>query len=126
MRSGYVKALSILAAAVGALRRLPLEAAIRVAIPTTIVLVALGSNWSPSVRHVAAPLWRLSLVTLCGLALLWAVREAGWRGLRDGVRTPAHVAAAAFAAVAAASTLWSTDPQLTVERTLSFGLALLA
>jgi O-antigen ligase len=111
---------------VGALRRLPLEGAIRVAIPSTIVAVALGSNWSPSVRHVAAPLWRLSLVTLCLLALVWAVRQAGWRGLRDGVRTPAHAAAAAFAAVAAASTLWSTDPRLTLERTFSIGLALLA
>lgn len=109
----------------GALRRLPLEGAIRVAIPTTIVAVALGSNWSPSVRHVAAPLWRLSLVTLCLLALVWAVRQAGWHGLRDGVRTPAHAAAAAFAAVAAASTLWSTDPRLTLERTFSIGLALL-
>src|ERR671931_2437651 len=99
IRSGYVKALSILAAAVGALRRLPLEGAIRVAIPTTIVTVALGSNWSPSVRHVAAPLWRLSLVALCGLALVWAVRQTGWRGVRAGVRTPAHAAAAAFAAV---------------------------
>ena len=110
----------------GALRRLPLEGAIRVAIPTTIVTVALASNWSPHVRSVAAPLWRLSLVILCGLAVAWAVRNAGWRGLRDGVRTPAHAAAAAFAAVAAASTLWSTDPRLTLERTFSFGLALLA
>jgi O-antigen ligase len=126
MRSGYVKALSILAAAVGALRRLPLEGAIRVAIPVTIVTVALGSSWSPHVRHVAAPLWRLSLVALCALAVAWAFRHAGWRGLRDGVRTPAHAALAAFAAVAAASTLWSTDPRLTLERTFSFGLALLA
>src|ERR671937_757778 len=126
MRSGYVKALSILAAAVGALRRLPLEGAIRVAIPVTIVTVALGSNWSPHVRHLAAPLWRLSLVALCALAVAWAFRHAGWRGLRVGVRTPAHAAVAAFAAVAAASTLWSTDPRLTLERTFSFGLALLA
>jgi O-antigen ligase len=126
MRSGYAKALSILAAAVGALRRLPLEGAIRVAIPVTILTVALGSNWSPHVRHVAAPLWRLSLVALCALAVAWAVRIARWSGLRDGVRTPAHAAVAAFAAVAAASTLWSTDPRLTLERTFSFGFALLA
>jgi O-antigen ligase len=95
-------------------------------IPTTIVMVALGSNWSPSVRHVAAPLWRLSLVALGALAVVWAVRHAEWRGLWEGLRTPAHAAAAAFAAVAAASTLWSTDPRLTLERTFSFGLALLA
>jgi hypothetical protein len=127
MRSGYVKALSILAAAVGALRRLPLEGAIRVAIPTTIVTVALGSNWSPSVRSVAQPLWRLSLVALCALAVAWAaLHPAGPRRLWDGVRAPAHAAAAAFAAVAAASTLWSTDPRLTLERTFSFGLVLLA
>ena len=110
-----------------ALRRLPLEGAIRVAIPTTIVTVALGSNWSPSVRSVAQPLWRLSLVALCALAVAWAaLHPAGLRRLWDGVRAPAHAAAAAFAAVAAASTLWSTDPRLTLERTFSFGLVLLA
>lgn len=124
MRSGYVKALSILAAAVGALRRLPLEGAIRVAIPLTVVTVALGSNWSPSVRSVAQPLWRLSLVALCGLAVGAALANAGPRSLWKRLRAPAYAATAAFAALAAASALWSVDPRLTLERTFSFVLVL--
>ena len=124
MRSGYVKALSILAAAVGALRRLPLEGAIRVAIPLTVVTVALGSNWSPSVRSVAQPLWRVSLVALCGLAIAWALAHAGPRRLWERARAPIYAATAAFAALAAASVLWSVDPRLTVERTFSFALVL--
>jgi len=124
MRSGYVKPPSILAAAVGALRRLPLERAIRVAIPVTIVLVALGSNWSPRVRSLAQPLWRVSLVGLCGLAVAWALTYAGPRLLASRLRAPAYAATVAFAALAAASTLWSVDPRLTLERTFSFVLVL--
>jgi O-antigen ligase len=126
MRSGYVKALSILAAAVGALRRLPLEGAIRLAVPATVVAVALGSNWSPSVRHVAQPLWRLLLALLCVLAVALAFSEAGPRRLWERARSPAYALAAAFVALAAASTLWSADPRLTVERVASFTLVLLA
>ncbi|HYZ78972.1 MAG TPA: O-antigen ligase family protein [Gaiellaceae bacterium] len=105
-------------------RPLLLERAIRVAIPVTIVLVALGSNWSPSVRSLAQPLWRVSLVVLCGLAVAWAYVHAGPRLLAERLRAPAYAATAAFAALAAASTLWSVDPRLTLERTFSFVLVL--
>jgi O-antigen ligase len=104
-------------------RRPLLEAGIRVAIPLTIVLVAFGSNWSPSVRSLAQPLWRLSLVALCGLAIAWAL-HAGRRELGERLRAPAYAATAAFAVLAAASTLWSVDPWLTLERTFSFVLVL--
>jgi O-antigen ligase len=120
MRSGYVKALSILAAAVAALRRLPLEGAIRVAIPLTVVTVALGSNWSPSVRSVAQPLWRVSLAALCALAVAWALAHGSPRV----AWAPAYAATAAFVLVAAASALWSVDPRLTAQRTVSFVLVL--
>ena len=126
MRSGYVKALSILAAAVGALRRLPLEGAIRLAVPATVVAVALGSNWSPSVRHVAQPLWRLLLALLCVLAVALALSGTDPRRLWERARSPAYALAAAFVALAAASTLWSADPRLTLERVASFALVLLA
>jgi len=126
MRSGYVKALSILAAAVGALRRLPLEGAIRLAVPATVVAVALGSNWSPSVRQVAQPLWKLLLALLCALAVAYALANAGPRRLWERARSPAYALAAALVALAAASTLWSADPRLTVERAASFTLVLLA
>src|SRR2546423_2778509 len=126
MRSGYVKALSILAAAVGALRRLPLEGAIRLAVPATVVAVALGSNWSPSVRQVAQPLWKLLLAFLCALAVAYAVANAPPRRLWANARTPPYALAAALVALAAASTLWSADPRLTVERVASFTLVLVA
>src|SRR5438105_4751090 len=126
MRSGYVKALSILAAAVGALRRLPLEGAIRLAIPVTIVLVAFGSNWSPSVRSVAQPLWRLSLAGLCALALAFAVTRMGGRDVARGVRSAGYRLAAAFVALSAVSALWSVDARLTLERVAAVGLMLLA
>ena len=104
-------------------RRALLEAGIRVAIPLTIVLVALGSNWSPSVRSLAQPLWRLSLVALCGLAVAWAL-HAGRHRFLERLRAPAYATTAAFAALAAASALWSVDPRLTLERTASFVLVL--
>src|SRR5438093_2995112 len=126
MRSGYVKALSILAAAVGALRRLPLEGAIRPAVPATVAAVALGSTWSPSVRQVAQPLWKLLLALLCALAVAYALANAGPRRLWERARSPAYALAAALVALAAASTLWSADPRLTVERAASFTLVLLA
>src|SRR5436190_18555561 len=124
MRSGYVKALSILAAAVGALRRLPLEGAIRLAVPATVVAVALGSNWSPSVRQVAQPLWKLLLVLLCALAAAFALAHAPTRELWQRVRSPAYVLAAVVVALAAASTIWSADPRLTIQRAVSFALVL--
>src|SRR5437763_1883528 len=126
MRSGYVKALSILAAAVGALRRLPLEGAIRLAVPATVVAVALGSNWSPSVRRVAQPSWKLLLALLCLLAVAFALAEAGPRRLWERARSPAYALAAAFVALSAVSALWSADPRLTVQRVVSFTLVLAA
>ena len=103
MRSGYVKALSILAAAVGALRRLPLEGAIRLAVPATVVAVAFGSNWSPSVRRVAQPSWKLLLALLCALAVAFALTQAPPRRLWERARSPAYALAAAFVALAAAA-----------------------
>src|ERR687886_2816253 len=126
MRSGYLKALSILAAAVGALRRLPLEGAIRLAVPATVVAVALGSNWSPSVRHVAQPLWRLCLAALCALAVAWALAHVGPRRLWERARAPAYALTALLLALAATSTLWSADPGLTFQRAVSFALVLVA
>src|SRR5919199_5296652 len=122
MRSGYLKALSILAAAVGALRRLPLEGAIRIAIPATVVAVALGSNWSPSVRRVAQPLWHLCLAALCALAVAYALAHVGPRRLWERARAPAYALTALLLALAATSALWSGDPRLTLERAVSFAL----
>ena len=51
------------------LRRLPLADGISLAIPATILALALGSNWSPSVRSVAGPLRWVGLLVVCVLAL---------------------------------------------------------
>jgi len=104
------------------LRRLPLADGISFAIPATILALALGSNWSPSVRSVAGPLRWVGLLVVCVLALGLAlergrpVRAIGWTG----------AAAAAFVAVAFASALWSVDPRLTAARAVSFVVLLVA
>ena len=106
----------------GALRRLPLEGAIRIAIPATVVAVALGSNWSPSVRRVAQPLWHLCLGALFVLAVAYALGHAGPRRLWERASAPAYALTALLLALAATSALWSGDPRLTIERAVSFAL----
>jgi O-antigen ligase len=105
-------------------RRTSLEDAIRVLLVVTVVLVALGSNWSPSVRSVAQPLWRVSLAALFAASVAYAIRSASGRRLLERTQTPVYAAALAFLAVAAVSTLWSADPRLTFERGASFALVL--
>ncbi len=101
-----------------------LEDAIRVLLAVTVVLVALGSNWSPSVRSVAQPLWRLGLATLFAASVAYAIRSASGRRLWECAHTAVYAAVAAFLAVAVVSTLWSADPRLTFERGASFALVL--
>jgi len=105
-------------------RRTSLEDAIRVLLVVTIVLVALGSNWSPSVRSVAQPLWRVSLAALFAASVMYAVRSASGRRLWERSQSAVYPATLAFLAVAAVSTLWSADPRLTFERGASFALVL--
>jgi O-antigen ligase len=101
-----------------------LEDAIRVLLVVTIVLVALGSNWSPSVRSAAQPLWRLSLAVLFAVSVAHAIRSASALRLWERAHTAVYAAAVAFLAVAAVSTLWSANPLLTFERGGSFALVL--
>jgi O-Antigen ligase len=100
-----------------------LEDAICVLLAGTVVLVACGSNWSPGVRSVAQPLWRLSLAALFVASAASAAQNV--RGRRwDRAHAAVYAVAAAFLAVAGVSTLWSADPRLTFERGVSFALAL--
>ena len=101
-----------------------LEDAIRVLLVVTIVLVALGSNWSPSVRSVAQPLWRLGLAALFAASVAYALKAVSGRALWDRAHAAIYVTAVAFLAVAAVSTLWSAAPRLTFERGASFALVL--
>jgi hypothetical protein len=101
-----------------------LEDAIRVLLVVTIVLVALGSNWSPSVRSAAQPLWRLSLAALFAASAALAISSASRRRLWDRAHTAVFATVATFLALAAVSTLWSANPRLTFERGASFALVL--
>ncbi len=100
------------------LRRLPLEQAVSLGIVGTLLLVACGSNWSPSVRSVAGPLRWVMLAALCGAALSFAyVRSPP----RPGRRFPAvYGAVLAFLALGCVSVFWSTDPRLTAGRVVAF------
>jgi hypothetical protein len=106
-----------------ALRRAPLERIVHVAVAATIVAVAFGSNWSPSVRHVAQPLWRAALVALAALAVAYAWSRRG-RLEVERLRVVPFALAAGVVLVASASAGWSVDAKLTAARALSFGLLL--
>jgi hypothetical protein len=105
------------------LTRVALFDAVRVLLGTTVVTVAAASNWSPSVRAIARPVWRAELVVLCALAVAYAwQRRTPWRATTCHARAVAL--AVAVAVVALASTVWSVDSRLTLERGASFTLAL--
>lgn len=106
------------------LRSLSLEGAVRSAIPLTVLVVAFGSNWSPSVRHYAQPLWHVLLVMLAALAVAFALTRAG-RGRIAAAATPVNALAGVLVAVALASTGWSVALRTTLERGVSFALVVL-
>ena len=104
-----------------ALRRLPLEWALLVALPLTIVATAASATWSADVRSVAQPLRALGLLTVALLAV-------GVAATRRAFRLDSVVACCAtvLLAMAAASTLWSVNPVHTLERVAGFGLVVVA
>lgn len=99
------------------LRRLPLELAVGLLIVATILLVALGSNWSPGVRSIAGPLRWVALLALCGTAVAWAYAQP-----RRAPPLLAPALAGAFVTVALVSALWSADPRLSVGRGVAFAV----
>ncbi|MDX6507599.1 MAG: hypothetical protein QOG06_2243 [Gaiellaceae bacterium] len=100
------------------LRRLPLERAILIALPVTVLAVAFSSSWSTGVRSIGQPLRALGLVALLSLSLAYALQ----RPARLDRATSAT--AAALVLVAVLSATWSVDPRHSIGRAVAFGLVL--
>jgi hypothetical protein len=101
------------------LRRLPLERAILIAVPVTILGIALSSSWSTSLQDTGRPVRALGLAALGVLAAAYALSRAGRLDRAVGA------VAAALTGVAMLSAAWSVEPRHTVAKGLAFGLALL-
>jgi hypothetical protein len=96
------------------LRRLPLERAILIAVPVTVLGIACSSSWSTDLQGIGRPIRDLGLVTLTGLALAYA-------GTRPGRLNRAVIAtAASLVAVAVVSTAWSVEPGHTLATAAGF------
>jgi hypothetical protein len=109
---------SILAAAVGPIRRLPFEAAVEVALAATVFLFACGSSSSHALSGFGGPARWAALLLLCALSLACAAANP---------RLPSPVPlgwilAAAIVAVGTVSAAWSVDPRLTIGRVFTLGI----
>jgi MFS family permease len=101
------------------LRRLPLERAILIAVPVTVLGIALSSSWSTSLQDIGRPVRALGLAALGVLAAAYAL-------IRPGSIDPAVGAvAAAFAGVTVLSAAWSVEPRHTLAKAAAFVLVLL-
>ncbi len=95
----------------GPIRRLPLEAAVEVALPVTIVFFAFGSSSSSVLLRVGGPGRWVALAVLGALAFAVVVA-------RDAILpvSSAWLLALGFAVLAFESAAWSVDARLTLER----------
>jgi hypothetical protein len=101
-----------------ALRRLPLERAISIVIPLTVLGIAFSSSWSTGLQDIGRPVRAVGLAALTVLALAYA-----WR--RGGHLDRAVIATAAtFAAVAVVSAAWSVEPRHTLANATAFAAVL--
>jgi len=103
---------------VPALRRLPLERAILIAVPVTILGIACSSSWSTGLQSVGRPVRAAGFAALVVLALAYARTRPG---RLDGAPL---ATAGAFIAVAVASAAWSVEPRHTLASAAAFGALL--
>ena len=96
------------------LRRLPLERAILITLPVTVLGIACSSSWSIRVQDVGRPVRAAGLAALLVLALAYARTRPG-RLDRAAVAT-----ATAFIAVALVSAAWSVEPRHTLVTAAAF------
>ena len=104
-----------------ALRRLPLEWALLLTLPGTIVAVACSASWSVGLRGIAHPVRAIGLVTVAALAVALAATRLPLR-----LDRAVAACAAAFLAIAGVSTTWSVDAGHTLARTAGLALVILA
>jgi len=109
---------SILAAAVGLIRRLPCEAAVEVALAATVFLFACGSSSVHALTGLGGPARWAALLVLCGLSLACAAAH----GRRPSSMPLGWILAAALVAVGVVSAAWSVAPRLTLERVLTLAI----
>ncbi len=109
---------SILAAAVGLIRRLPYEAAVEVALAATVFLFACGSSSSHALAAFGGPGRWTALLLLCALSLACAAAN----GRRPSSVPLGWILAAAIVAVGTVSAAWSVAPRLTIERVFTLGI----
>ena len=104
------------------IRRLPLQAAVDVLLPATIVLFAFGSSSVHALTRIGGPARWIALLALAAAAVLQAIAH----GPRLRSVPLAWLVAAAFVVVGVESALWSVDPRLTVSRVFTVGVLFVA
>ncbi len=102
-----------------------LERAVAALVTISIVAIAAGSAWSPSVKSAASELRWAALLALTVAAAALARESAGALPLTMAERTGARLASALLA-LCAVSVAWSVQPRLTAERATSLAALLLA
>ena len=104
----------------GLIRRLPLQAAVEVALAVSVFLFAAGSSSVHVLTRVGGPGRWAALLFLCALSLVCAAEH----GKRPSSWPPGWILAAALVAVGVVSTAWSVTPRLTTERVFTLGILL--
>jgi hypothetical protein len=100
------------------LRRLPFERAILIAVPVTILGIALASSWSTALQSIGRPVRAAGLLALAALAV-------GYAWSRPGRLNRAVIAtAAAFVAVTVVSATWSVEQRHTLATAAAFAAVL--
>jgi O-antigen ligase len=99
---------------VPALRRLPLERAILIAVPVTVLGIALSSSWSHSLQSIGRPVRAVGFAALLVLALAYALARP------SRLNRAVIASAAAFAAVAVVSAAWSVEARHTLATACAF------
>ena len=104
------------------IRLLPLQAAVDVLLPATIVLFAFGSSSVHGLTRIGGPARWIALLALAGAAVLQAIAH----GPRLRPLPVAWLIAAVLVVVGVESALWSVDPRLTVSRVFTVGVLFVA
>ena len=101
------------------LRRLPLERAILIAVPITVLGIACSSSWSTGLQDVGRPVRAIGLAALAALSVAYAWTRAG------RLDTAVVATAVAFVVVAVVSTAWSVEPRHTLAMAFAFAVVLI-